>query len=131
MENLNIRIDKWLWMVRLFKTRSLATEACNAGKVKLNGNPVKPSKEVKSEEVYHVKLGQLDKVVQVLATPKSRVGAVLVPQFYSDLTPEAEYERIKALKMKFEHRDHGEGRPTKRDRRQIEFLKNHYGEAEN
>ena len=121
-----IRIDKWLWMVRLFKTRSMATEACNAGKVKMDGNNLKPSKNIKENEVYVVRIGQLEKTVQVLGSPKSRVGAPLVPQFYTDLTPPEEYERVKMLSMRFEHRDRGEGRPTKRDRRQIEFVKNLY-----
>ena len=126
MENLNIRIDKWLWMVRLFKTRSIATDACNAGKVKLNGNNVKPSKNVNRNEIYQVKIGDLEKTVQVLDTPKSRVGAPLVPQYCVDLTSPEEYERVKTLRMKFEYRDKGEGRPSKRDRRQIEYLKDHY-----
>lgn len=122
----NVRIDKWLWMVRLFKTRSMATEACNAGKVKMDGNNLKPSKNIKENEIYVVRIGQLEKTVQVLGSPKSRVGAPLVPQFYTDLTPPEEYERVKMLSMRFEHRDRGEGRPTKRDRRQIEFVKNLY-----
>lgn len=121
-----VRIDKWLWMVRLFKTRSMATDACNAGKVKMDGNNLKPSKNIKENEVYVVRIGQLEKTVQVLGSPKSRVGAPLVPQFYTDLTPPEEYERVKMLSMRFEHRDRGEGRPTKRDRRQIEFVKNLY-----
>ena len=126
MENLNIRIDKWLWMVRLFKTRSIATDACNAGKVKLNGKNVKPSKNVNRNEIYQVKIGDLEKTVQVLDSPKSRVGAPLVPQYCVDLTSPEEYERVKTLRMKFEYRDKGEGRPSKRDRRQIEYLKDHY-----
>lgn len=128
MQNLDIRIDKWLWMVRLFKTRSMATDACNAGKVKMDGTNVKPSKTVKTEECYHVRVGQLEKVVQVIDTPKSRVGAPLVPQYYADLTPPEEYERLKQLHAKFEYREPGVGRPTKRDRRQIDFLKDYYGE---
>lgn len=128
MQNLDIRIDKWLWMVRLFKTRSMATDACNAGKVKMDGTNVKPSKMVKTEECYHVRVGQLEKVVQVIDTPKSRVGAPLVPQYYADLTPPEEYDRLKQLRAKFEYREPGVGRPTKRDRRQIDFLKDYYGE---
>ena len=95
MENPNVavRADKWLWMVRLYKTRSMATDACNAGKVKMNVNNVKPSKAVKVGEVFHVRIGQLEKVVEVLGSPKSRVGAPLVPQYYNDLTPPEEYER--------------------------------------
>ncbi|MBO4655303.1 MAG: RNA-binding S4 domain-containing protein [Bacteroidales bacterium] len=128
MENLDVRIDKWLWMVRLFKTRSMATDACNAGKVKMNGTNVKPSKTVKSEELYHVRIDQLEKVVQVIDTPKNRVGAVLVPLYYTDMTPQEEYERVKQLRTRFEYRDHGIGRPTKRDRRQIDYLKDYYNE---
>ena len=128
MESLDVRIDKWLWMVRLFKTRSMATDACNAGKVKMNGVNVKPSKIVKSEECYHVRINQLEKEVQVLDSPKSRVGAALVPQYYTDLTPQEEYDRVKQLHARFEFREHGAGRPTKRDRRQIDYLKEYYNE---
>ncbi len=128
MENLDVRIDKWLWMVRLFKTRSMATDACNAGKVKMNGINVKPSKLVKTDECFHVRINQLEKVVQVIDTPKNRVGAALVPQYYTDLTPPEEYERVKQLHARFEFREHGAGRPTKRDRRQIYYLKEFYNE---
>ncbi|MCL2290360.1 MAG: RNA-binding S4 domain-containing protein [Bacteroidetes bacterium] len=128
MKPLQIRIDKWLWSVRLFKTRSMATDACNAGKIKMNGTNLKPSKEVKTDEVYNVKIGQLDKTVQVIDAPKSRVNAALVPNYYVDLTPEEEYNRVKSLRTTFEYREHGVGRPTKRDRRQIEYLKDYFGE---
>lgn len=130
MQDLNIRIDKWLWMVRLFKTRSMATDACNAGKVKLNGTNVKPSKSVKSDDIYNVHIGQLLKVVQVIDTPKSRVGAPLVPQYYTDLTSQEEYDRVKQLRTTFEIRERGVGRPTKRDRRQIDYLKDYFGDSE-
>lgn len=106
----------------------MATEACNAGKVKLAGGNVKPSKEVKVGDIFEVHLGQLQKTVQVIDAPKSRVGAALVPQYYTDLTPPEEYERVKMLNMRFERRDRGEGRPTKRDRRQIDFVKSLYGD---
>lgn len=123
----NVRIDKWLWSVRIFKTRSMATDACNAGKVKLNGTNVKPSKNIKEGEVFVVHIGQLEKTIQVVDAPKNRVGAQLVPQYCTDLTPPEEYERVKMLNMRFERRDRGEGRPTKRDRRQIEYVKNYFG----
>jgi len=126
MKQLQIRLDKWLWNVRLFKTRYMATDACNAGKVKMNGANLKPSKEVKSEEIYHIKIGQLNKTVQVIESPKNRVNAALVPIYYLDLTPEDEYYRVKSLRTTFEYREHGEGRPTKRDRRQIEYLKDYF-----
>lgn len=122
-----VRIDKWLWTVRLFKTRSMATDACNAGKVKMAGTNVKPSRDIRVGDIYEVHLGQLRKSVQVVDAPKSRVGAQLVPQYYTDLTPQEEYDRVKMLNMKFERRDRGEGRPTKRDRRQIEYVKGLYG----
>lgn len=129
MENLNVRIDKWLWMVRLFKTRSIATEACNAGKVKLNGDNVKPSRDVRRGEVYEVHIGSLHKTVEVVDAPKSRVGAPLVPQYCTDLTPQSEYDRMKTLRT-HEFRPHGLGRPTKRDRRQLDFIKDNYFEEE-
>lgn len=122
-----IRIDKWLWMVRVYKTRTMATDACNAGKIKMNGDNVKPSKIVKMGEIYAIKLDQLDKSIQVLDFPKSRVGAPLVPNYYTDLTTPEEYERVKSLRTRFEIRDHGDGRPTKRDRRQIDYLKDYFG----
>ncbi|MCR4877690.1 MAG: RNA-binding S4 domain-containing protein [Bacteroidales bacterium] len=125
MEKLSVRIDKWLWMVRLYKTRSIATEACNAGKVKLNGDNVKPSRDVRVGEVYEVHIGSLHKTVEVVGAPKSRVGAPLVPQYCNDLTPQSEYDRMKTLKTQ-EFRPHGLGRPTKRERRQLDFIKENY-----
>ena len=124
-----MRIDKWLWMVRLFKTRSIATEACNAGKVKLNGENVKPSRDVRVGEVYEVHIGSLHKTVEVVGAPKSRVGAPLVPDYCTDLTPQSEYDRMKTLKTQ-EFRPHGLGRPTKRERRQLDFIKENYFEDE-
>ena len=107
------RIDKWLWCVRLFKTRSMATEACRAGKVKMNGVPVKPSHDAKPGQVYDISINQ-----------NSRVAAKLVPDYLVDLTPEEEYERIQMVRQYgFEKRDRGAGRPTKRERRDIEEFK--------
>jgi len=118
-----VRIDKWLWMVRLFKTRTMATDACNAGKVKINTVNCKPSREIKKNEKIQIRIGILLKTVEVLAFPKSRMGAKLVPDYYTDLTPEEEYERVKNISSAGEWRDHGLGRPTKRDRRQLEYVK--------
>ena len=129
MEKLNVRIDKWLWMVRVFKTRSIATEAWNAGQVKLNGENVKPSRDVRVGEVYEVHIGSLHKTVEVVDAPKSRVGAPLVPQYCTDLTPQSEYDRMKTLKTQ-EFRPHGLGRPTKRERRQLDFIKENYFDDE-
>ena len=121
--SVKIRIDKWLWTVRLFKTRTLATDACNAGKVKINGVNCKPSREIKIDDEIQVRIEQLHKTIRVIGFPKSRVSAKLVPDFYLDLTSAEEYERVKRLSMQSERREHGIGRPTKRDRRQIEYLK--------
>ncbi|MBO4282561.1 MAG: RNA-binding S4 domain-containing protein [Bacteroidales bacterium] len=118
-----IRLDKWLWDVRLFKTRSLAADACNAGKVKADGNNCKPSRELKEGEVLQVRIGSLNKTVRVLDAPKSRIPAARVPEFYEDLTPDEEYERVRIARMQTEFRDAGTGRPTKRDRRRMDFLK--------
>jgi len=124
MENEHkVRIDKWLWMVRLFKTRTLATDACNAGKVKINAVNCKPSREIKKNEKMQIRIGILLKTVEVLAFPKSRISAKLVPDYYTDLTPEEEYERVKNSASSSEWREHGVGRPTKRDRRQLEYIK--------
>ena len=118
------RIDKWLWCVRLFKTRSMATEACRAGKVKMNGVPVKPSHDAKPGQVYDISINQLHKTVEVKAFPSSRVAAKLVSDYLVDLTPEEEYERIQMVRQYgFEKRDRGAGRPTKRERRDIEEFK--------
>lgn len=117
------RIDKWLWMVRLFKTRTLATEACNAGKIKISGMNCKSSREIKENDIVQVRIGQLIKTVQVLNTPKNRIAAKLVANYYIDLTPEEEYERLRLLRMNVEHREQGIGRPTKRDRRQLDYMK--------
>ena len=124
-EEVNIvRIDKWLWAARLFKTRSLAADAIKGGKVKVDDNPVKPSREVKVGDVIQVQIEQLHKVVEVKTVVKNRVSAKQVPEVYNDLTPKEEYERIEFMRAyKAEWRDRGAGRPTKKERRMIERLK--------
>lgn len=120
----DIRIDKYLWAVRLFKTRSTATDACRAGKVKMNDMPVKPSHEISVGEIYELNIEQMHRTVQVKELLANRVGAKLVENYLTDLTPPEEYERIQmARQYGFEHRDRGAGRPTKRDRREIEEFK--------
>ena len=118
------RIDKYLWAVRLYKTRSLATEACRCGHVRMGGQTLKASHEIKEGEVYEISIEQLHKVVQVKKLLDHRVGAALVPDYLADLTPQEEYERIQMVRQySFEKRDRGIGRPTKRDRREIEDFK--------
>ena len=119
-----VRMDKWLWAARLFKTRSLAADAIKGGKVKIDGSPVKPSREVKEGDVIQVQIEQLHKVVQVKTVIKNRVSAKQVPEVYNDLTPKDEYERIEFMHAyKAEWRDRGAGRPTKKERRMIERMK--------
>ena len=119
-----IRIDKYLWAVRLYKTRSLATDACRCGHVRMNGQPLKPSHEIKVGEVYELSIEQLHKVVEVKQMLGNRVGAKLVENYLIDRTPQEEYERIQLIRQySFEKRDRGAGRPTKRERRDIEEFK--------
>ncbi len=124
-----VRIDKWLWAVRLFKTRSQATDACKSGKIRIDGHIVKPSREVKPGDEISISQQAFTKNVKVLGILDNRVGAPLVPDYMKDLTPEEEYARIKMMRqLNFEFRDPGTGRPTKRHRREIEVLKKYLGE---
>ena len=119
-----VRMDKWLWAARLFKTRSLAADAIKGGKVKVDDKPVKPSREVKVGDVIQVQIEQLHKVVEVKTVIKNRVSAKQVPEVYNDLTPKEEYERIEFMHAyQAEWRDRGAGRPTKKERRMIERMK--------
>lgn len=117
-------MDKWLWAARLFKTRSIAVDAIKGGKVKIDGNTIKPSREVKEGDIIQVQIDQLHKVVQVKLVVRNRVSAKQVEEIYADLTPAEEYERIEFMRAyKSEYRDRGSGRPTKKERRMIEKLK--------
>ena len=121
---MEVRIDKWLWAVRLYKTRNLAAEACKLGKVNCNGVKVKPSREVKENEVYEVNIEQLHKRVKVKQLLSNRAGAKEVEKYMEDLTPAEEYERVRmARTFVFEVRDRGIGRPSKKDRRLLESFK--------
>lgn len=122
--NEELRIDKWLWCARLFKTRTSAADACRGGKVKVNDAALKPSHDVKVGEIIAVQLGQLHKVVEVVSIPKNRVSPKDVPNIYKDMTPAEEYERIEFMHAyKAEYREKGSGRPTKKDRRILDKLK--------
>lgn len=115
------RLDKWLWAVRIFKTRSLATDACRTGAVEVNGRPAKPARDVQAGEQIRVRQGVILRHLVVKAIPASRVGAPLVPEFCEDHTPPEEYAR--AREQRVQHllaREKGSGRPTKRERRQWE-----------
>ena len=119
-----LRIDKWLWAVRLFKTRNKASEACRLGKVKINDLKIKPSREVKIGEIITIQIGLLTKTIQVKDLLGNRVSAKLAANYADDLTPVEEIQRFRDIRNKdFELRDKGIGRPTKRQRREIEILK--------
>jgi len=124
-----LRIDKYLWCVRLAKTRSLATELCRKGKVRMGGEPVKPSREVRLGDLFSLHDHGIQRSFRVRELLSNRVGAKLVPGHLEDLTPEEEYGKLLLLHTRgFERRDRGVGRPTKRDRRDIDKLKDHEGE---
>lgn len=117
------RIDKYLWAIRAFKTRGEATEACKGGKVKVAGVPVKPSRAVQPGDVIQLRKGIVTYTYKVLRPLDNRVGAKLVPDYAENLTPEEELEKLKApVESFFVTRDRGAGRPTKKDRREIEQL---------
>ncbi len=114
------RIDKWLWSVRLYKTRSQATQACRNGNVKVDDQAVKPSREVAAGMLVDIRRGPIYQKIKVLAPLSKRVGAKLVPQYMQDLTPEEEYKKLRAIKTGDGFRPHGTGRPTKKERRDLD-----------
>ncbi len=117
------RIDKWLWSVRLFKTRTEAAEACRGGKIKLNGDAIKPAKILKQGDEISFRSSSIVKTFRVTDFPKSRVSAKLVSQYCEDLTAPEEYEKLKVAK-EYERPFFytGKGRPTKRDRRKLDNI---------
>jgi ribosome-associated heat shock protein Hsp15 len=115
------RLDKWLWAVRLFRTRPLAAAACRAGEVTIDDRPLKPARDVRPGDTIHVRQGVMRRTVVVLGVPPSRVGAARVPEFLEDRTPPEERQKVK--EQAIQHllaRERGTGRPTKRDRRDLE-----------
>ena len=116
-----MRVDKFLWCVRYFKTRSLATNACKTGKVKIKGDNVKPSREVYPQDKITVRKNQINYKIEVLDIPTSRLGAKLVGLYLNDVTPKEAFEKMELLKYsKDYYRKKGVGRPTKKDRRDID-----------
>jgi ribosome-associated heat shock protein Hsp15 len=127
-----MRIDKYLWSIRQFKTRSIATEACKKGHVKMDDKSCKPSKEVYGNELISVRKNQINYKIEVLDIPESRVGAKLVDLYRKDLTPKEEFDKTEMLKYsKDYYRKKGAGRPTKKDRRDIDDYYENPSETEN
>jgi len=126
-EKEKLRIDKYLWAIRAFKTRTLATDACKAGRIKLDGQNVKPSHEVKLNEVYSVSKGAERRVLKVNGLLENRVDAKTAVNFYEDITPMEETQAFKSMfHAPILKRDRGAGRPTKKDRRDIDDLKDDF-----
>ena len=116
-----MRIDKYLSCIRYFKTRSIATEACKKGHIKINGANIKPSKEVYIGEKITVRKNQINYQLEVIDIPPSRVGAKLVDLYRKDITPKEAFENQDLLKYsKDYYRKKGIGRPTKKDRRDLD-----------
>ena len=116
-----IRIDKWLWSVRLFKTRTLAAEACKKGKITLGNSPVKASRNIRIGEVIQIKKTPITYSFKVIAFPSSRLGANLVHEYMTNVTPPEQYEILELSKTSgFIDREKGTGRPTKKDRRALD-----------
>ena len=118
-----VRIDKYLWSIRVFKTRSEATDACKGGKIRVNGADTKPSKMVKVGDTIVARKGAVTYTYKVLELIDKRQGAKLVPNYAENLTPPEELAKLRApIETFFLKRDRGAGRPTKKDRRQMEAL---------
>ncbi|WP_297334544.1 S4 domain-containing protein [Flavobacterium sp.] len=116
-----MRIDKYLWCVRYYKTRNIATEACKKGHISVNGQQVKPSREVFKMDKITVRRDQINYQLTVIDIPQNRVGPKLVDVYRKDETPAEAFEHLEMLRLSKEHyRAKGTGRPTKKDRRDIE-----------
>lgn len=116
-----MRIDKFLWSIRFYKTRSIAAEEIKKNRVSIGTSAVKSSKEVKEGDVIKIRKNQIDYKIKVIQIPKSRIGAKLVPLHIQDVTDKEQYELLKLRKMSQDYyRNKGEGRPTKKDRREMD-----------
>jgi len=116
-----MRVDKYLWCIRFYKTRNQATEACKKGHVRINGSTAKAGKEVYISDHLTIRKNQINYKIQVLDVPKNRIGAKLVDLYRKDETPADEFQTLELLKLAKDHyRKKGLGRPTKKDRRDLE-----------
>jgi ribosome-associated heat shock protein Hsp15 len=118
-----IRVDKWLWAVRLFKTRNQATEACKKGRILIREQPVKPSRILKVNDIIQVKKPPVVYSFKVTGLLAKRLSARLVKEYVEDITPEQELKKLKVRETFFLSRDKGSGRPTKKERRTMDKLK--------
>lgn len=116
-----VRIDKWLWAVRIFKTRTIAVEACKKGRVMIDDVTIKPSRNVRAGDVIQVRKPPVTYSFRVLALADKRMGAKMVPQFMENVTSPDQYELLELNKISgFVDRQRGTGRPTKKERRDLD-----------
>ena len=115
------RIDKWLWVVRIFKSRVLSRAACTGGKIKIDGTTVKASRNIQKGDIIQVRMGVVKYLYKVRRIANKRMGAKLVENFMQDLTPKEELAKLKSVqKQPLQTREKGQGRPTKRERRNMD-----------
>ena len=124
MSSEKVRVDRWLWSVRAYKTRTLATDACKRRWVTVNGTDAKPSREIKVQDIVTFKIGPLEKKVQVIQILEKRISAKLVEQYLEDLTPQLSYEEAEKKRTGFVASPFvnrvSKGRPSKKERRELE-----------
>ena len=123
-----VRVDKYLWAMRIYKTRSIAADACKNGRISMNGVQLKPSRTFKVGDVFNVRKGPITYTYRVLQLTENRLGAKLVPEYMRDETSPQQLEILELARMASNGgRDRGTGRPTKKDRREIEvFMSDNY-----
>ncbi len=120
MAKSEVRIDKWLWAMRIFKTRTVATEACKKGRVSVGGAVVKPSRMIKVGDIINVRKPPVTYSFKALALTENRLGAKLVPEYIENVTPRSELDLLEVVKISgFIDRRKGLGRPTKREGREL------------
>lgn len=131
MAKSEVRIDKWVWAMRIFKTRTVAAEACKKGRVMIGDVVAKPSRMVKVGDVVNVKKSPITYSFRVKALTENRLGAKLVPEYMENITPQSQYDLLEVVKISgFIDRRKGLGRPTKRDGRELSrFKEESYGDG--
>ena len=118
---MEVRVDKYLWAMRIYKTRSIATDACKCGRVKMNGVEVKPSRMFHVGDIFTVRKGPITYTYRILQLWGNRLGAKIIPEYLQDITPKEQLELLELARYAAQSgRDRGTGRPTKKDRRDIE-----------
>ncbi len=122
-EETELRIDKYLWAARIYKSRTLATDACNGGKVKINGKSVKPSHHIKPGEVFTIQSGYIKKTFKVIGLLSRRLSAKVVAEYIQDITPAEESMKSEIAHRSYIQRYKGAGRPTKKERRLLDKIR--------